>query len=94
MRAGIAAPKLVRDRALVPRVPEREEEADGDRLRVELRQRLEVERLELAVPPDATSNADAALQRDERLGMLCAGPVEVRARLAPEVKQVLEARRA
>ena len=75
------------------RVPEREEQADGDRLGVELGKRLQVERLELAVPPDPPSNADAALERDERLGMLGAGPVQMRARLAPEVEQVLEALR-
>ena len=82
-----------RDLLFVLRLPECEEQAHGDRVGVELGERLQVERLELAVPPDAPSNADTALERDEWLGMLGAGPVQMRARLAPEVEQVLEALR-
>ena len=51
-RAGQAAPQLVRDRLLVARVAEREEQADGDRLRVDCGQRVEVERPQHAVRPD------------------------------------------
>ncbi len=91
---GMPATKLGRDRLLVPPVPKREEETDGDRLRVQLRQRCEIERLQLAVPPDATAYADRAFERDERLRMLRAGPVEMGAGLASQVEDVLEARRA
>ena len=41
--------------------------------------------------PDAPADADAALERDERRRVLGARPVEVRARLAAEVEEVLEA---
>ena len=49
VRVRQAAPHLGGDRALVRRVAVRVEQADRDRLGVELRQRVEVERLELAV---------------------------------------------
>ena len=81
--AGMAAAKLGCDRLLVAVVPESEEETDGDRLRVELGKRCEIERLQLSVPPDATAHADRALERNERLRMLRAGPVQVRTGLAP-----------
>ena len=80
--SGIAAPKLGRDRLLVAAVPEREEEADGDRLCVELGKRCEIERLQLSVPPDATAHADRALERNERLRMLGARPVQMRTSLS------------
>ena len=49
MRIGVAAAQLARDGLLVGRVTEGEQQADGDRLGVERRQRLEVERLDLTV---------------------------------------------
>ena len=88
----MAPPQLGRDGLLVRRVAEREEEADGDRLRLaELGERVEVERLELALRPEPAADAVAALERHERLRMLGAEAVEVRARLAPQVEQMLEA---
>ena len=85
--------QLARDGLLVRRVAKREEEADRDRLGlVELGERVEVERLELALRPEPAPDAVAPLERDERLRMLGAEAVEVRARLAPQMEQVLEAR--
>ncbi len=89
---GVAPPELRRHGSLVRRVAEREEEAHGDRLRLAERgQRREVERLELAVRPDPPADAVTPLERDERLGVRRARPVEVRARLPAQVQQVLEA---
>ena len=85
---------LVRDEALVRRVPEGEEEADRHGLRVELRERVEIEWLDHALWADALVDADAALERDERLGVAVAQAVEVRARLATQVEHVLEPGRA
>ena len=73
------------------RVAEREEEADGDRLCVDLAQGLEVERAKHALRTDALGDSEAALQRHERLGVVLAEPVEVRSGLAAEVEEVLEA---
>ena len=85
-------PQLLRDRPLVRGVAEREEQADRDRLdAVELRQRVELERLEHAVGPDPLADAVTALERDERLRVRRAEPVELRAVLPPQVEQVLEA---
>jgi hypothetical protein len=89
-----AAPHLLRDEALVRGVAKREEEADRHGLRIERRQRPQVERLDDALRPDALVDADTALQRHQRLGMLLAQAVEVRPRLAAEVEDVLEPRRA
>ena len=94
VRVGVPSAELGRDLALVAVVAEGEEEADGDRLGVELGQRREVERLQLALRPDPAADADAALERHERLGVLRARPVEVRPGLAAEVEEVLEARRS
>ena len=56
---------------------------------------LEVERDERRRPgPIRSRDADAALERDERLGVRRAQPVEVRASLPAEVQQVLEPRGA
>ena len=52
---------------------------------------LEVERDELAVRAGSTTDPDAALERHERRRMLGARPIEVRARLAAEMQDVLEA---
>ena len=93
MRVGQATPQLGRDRELVARIAEREERADGDRLGIDVGQRVELERLEHAVRPDALADAVGPLERDERLRMLGAQPVEMRARLPAKVKQVLEAGR-
>jgi hypothetical protein len=75
----------------VRRVAE-EEKRDGDRVGIDGRQRVESERLELAVGADPSLHADAALERDEGSWMFRAGPVQVRSRLAAEVEDVLEAR--
>jgi hypothetical protein len=94
VRRRKSLPKVLDDMTLVGRVPKREEEAHRDRLGVELRHRLEVELLEDAVWPDALADGVAALEWNERLGVSGAEAVEVRPRLAPEVKYVLEAGRA
>ena len=67
MRVRQPPPNLLGHEPLVGRVAEREEEADRHRLGVELRERVEVERLDDAVRADALVDADAALERDERL---------------------------
>ena len=82
VRARHPAPQLGRDRPLVVGPVEREEQAHGYGLRLDLGQRLEVERLEHAVRADALAHAEAALERHERLGMARAEAVEVRAILA------------
>ena len=88
-------PHLRGDRTLVRRIAKGEEQADRDRLHVvaEHRQRVELERRDQALGPDPLAHAVAALQRDERLGVRIAQPVQVRAVLAAQVKQVLEALR-
>ena len=73
------------------RVAEGEEKRDGDRVGIDGRQRVECERLELALGADPALHADAALERDEGSWMFRAGPVQVRSRLAAEVEDVLEA---
>ena len=91
-RARQAPPQLLRDGPLVRGVAEREKQADRDRLdAVEVRQRVELERLEHAVGADPLADAVTALERDERLGVRRAEPVELRAVLPPQVEQVLEA---
>ncbi len=85
-----APSQLIGDRRLVSRIAKREQRADSDRLGVELRQRVEVERHEHAVGPHPLAHAVAVLESDEWLGMLGAEPVEMGAGLAAEMKQVLE----
>src|SRR5207247_7805633 len=80
------------DRALVCRVPVGVQKADRDRFRVEVRQRVELERRELAGGDDASANADTALEGNERLGMRLAEAVERSTVLTSEVQQVLEPR--
>ena len=89
-----APPHLLRDESLVRRVAKGEQEADRHSLGVERGQRAEVERLDDSLRADALVDADAAVERDERRGMLLAQPVEVGPRLAAEVEDVLEAGRA
>ena len=84
-------PQLVRDGALVPVLPVGVKQADRDRISLDLRQRRKVERLQLAVRPHPSVHPVAALERHERLRPVRARPVELRARLAPQVQQVLEA---
>ena len=92
MHVRAAAAQRLRHRLLVRGVAEREQEADGDRLGAfEVGQRADVERHEHPVRPDALAHAVAALERDERRRQLVAEPVQVRARLPPQVEQVLEA---
>ena len=74
-------------------VPEREEQADRDRVGVDRGQRVQVERRDLPVRPQTPRDAHAALERYERLGVLGARSVEVRTRLPPQMEEVLEAGR-
>src|SRR5581483_9336317 len=84
--------QLRRHGALVRGVAEREEQADRDRLRVaDVRNRAEIERLQLAVRAETPTHAEAALERDERLRVRLAESIQVCARLAAQVEQVLEA---
>jgi hypothetical protein len=89
-RVGQPAPQLGGELALVTLVAEREEQADGDCVSIDLGQGLEVEWAQHPLGPDALGNCDAALQRHERLGVVLAEPVEVRPRLAPQMEDVLE----
>src|SRR5207237_385492 len=93
VRFRIPQPELLDHSALVPGMPEREEEADADRLGVEVGQRRQVERLELARRAHAAPDADATLERYERRRVLLAGAIEVRPRLPAELEEVLEALR-
>ena len=91
VRGRIATPQLLGDTTLGLGVAEREEERDGDRLRVDLRERVEVERDELAVRAGSSAHADAALERNEWRRVVDARAVEVRAGLSAQVEDVLEA---
>jgi hypothetical protein len=84
-------PQLVADGALVSVVAERKEQADGDRVRVDLGERREVKRLDDAARAQPLPHAEGPLERDEGLGMSGAEPVEVGRVLAPQVERVLEA---
>jgi hypothetical protein len=90
MRVRQPAPDLLGDRVLVRRVSEREEQTDRDRLGIELGQRRQVDGREHALGADPLAYSEAALQRNERLGVVVAQPVEVRPRLAAQVQMVLE----
>jgi hypothetical protein len=85
-----APAELVRHGQLVRGIAEREEKADGDRLRVDLGQGVEVELLQDALRADPLVHAVAAIERHERLGMVGAQSIEMRARLAAELEEVLE----
>ena len=89
-----AAAQLGGDGLLVARIPKREEQGDRHGLHVDLRQGAEIELLEHTFRADALAHAVAALQRDERIRMALAEPVEMRPGLTAEVQKVLEARRA
>jgi hypothetical protein len=82
--------QLVRDRELVGRVAEREEQADGDRLRVDLWQRPQIQGLDNTVRPDPLSHAVAALERHERRRMVSTESIQMRAVLAAQMQQLLE----
>ena len=84
------ASQLRHDCTLVRRVAVCVQQTHGNRVRVEVRKRAEVERLELALRADATANAVAALERDERLRPVRARTVELGPRLSPQMKEVLE----
>src|SRR5881394_2357030 len=86
----MSAAELVRDRPLVRRIAEREQQADGDGVDV-ADVRYVPERLELSVRPDAAADAVAALERHERRGMPRTQAIEVRARLPAQVEKMLEA---
>ena len=87
----IAAAQLARHRLLRGVVPKGEEQRDGDRLGIDIRQRAEVERDELALRAGSTTDPDAPVERYERRRMLGARPIEVRAGLPTEMKDVFEA---
>ena len=89
---GHPAPQLLRDRALVRRIAEREQQADRDGLGVHLCERAEIELLQHALRPDPLAHAEAALERHERLGMVGAQAVEVGPVLSTQVEEMLEAR--
>jgi len=91
MGIGISAAKLRRDRLLVPSVPKREQETDGDRLGVELRERREIEWFELAVSRDAAAYADTALERRKWFWVLGARSIKVGAGLTSQMENVFEA---
>src|SRR5581483_12192336 len=80
VHAGMTPPQLVRDRALVRRIPKREQEAHGDGVDLAHVRDLP-ERLELAAGAETSAHAVAALERDERLRMLRAQAIEMRTRL-------------
>ena len=87
---GQAASQLRGELTLVARVTEREEEADGDGLGLDLAQGLEVERAKHPLRTDPLGDSEAALQRHQRLGVVLAEPIEMRSRLPAEVEEVLE----
>src|SRR6266511_1831793 len=89
-RSRQPSPQLAYDRLLVARVAKREEEADRDRLSVDLGERLEIERAKHPFRPNALTDSEAALEGHERLWMILAQPVEMCARLAADVEDVLE----
>jgi hypothetical protein len=62
----VAPTELRRHGPLRLAVAKREEERDGDRVRLDLGQRVEVERDELAVGADTAPDAEATLERDDR----------------------------
>ena len=77
------APQLLGNSLLVRRVAEREQQADGNGLRVHVRKRRQIERHEHALRPDSLPDAVTAIERDERRGQLVAEPVEVGPGLPP-----------
>ena len=81
MRAGPPAPQLVDDRALVRRIAVRMEQAHRHCVGVDVRQRVEIERLELPVRAHAPAHSVGAFERDERLGPGRARAVQMRTRL-------------
>ena len=85
-----ASSQLAGDRRLVGRVAEREQRADRYRFSVDVRQRVELERHEHPVRPHPLAHAVAVPESNERLGMLGTQPVEVRAVLPAQMKQMLE----
>jgi hypothetical protein len=87
----MAPAQLRRHGSLRRAVAKGEEERDGDRVRLDLGQRLEVERYELAAGTCAPANAEAALERDKGRSVLGARAVEVRAGLTAQMQEVLEA---
>ncbi len=90
---GVATAELPSDGLLVRGILEREQQADGDRLRVDPGQGREVERDDDAVPTDPLAYPHASLQRNQRLGVVEIEPVQMRTILSAQVQQVLEALR-
>ena len=72
------------------RIAKREQETDGDRVDVADVGNLS-ERLELTRRAEPPAHPVAALERNERLGMLRTQPVQMRARLPAQVQEMLEA---
>src|SRR5438309_9708059 len=72
----------------------RDRQSDSNSQCDDLGQRAEVELAQHSLRPDALLDPDAALERDERLRVRRARPIEVRAGLATQVEKMLEAGRA
>ena len=80
------APELFGDRTLVRRVAVGMQETDRNGIGIDLRQRVEVQGLELARRAHAPAHAVRALERHERFRPGSARPVEVRTRLPAQVQ--------
>ena len=82
--------QLVCDGDLVTGIAKRKEKADRNCVDIpDVGQGFEIECLQLAVGPEPSADAVAALERHERVGVLRAQAVQVRARLPAQVQQVL-----
>ena len=80
------------DALLVRGIAEGEQEADRDRLDVaEIGHRREVEWSDDAVRSDPLLDAEAAIDRHERLAVLGVEPIQMRSRLSSQVQEMLEA---
>src|SRR5580765_3965728 len=85
-------PQLLRHRELVRGIAEGEKQAHGHRLHVaKLRQRAEIERLELAVGTESSRDAVTVRELDHGVGVARARAIEVRPRLPPQMEEMLEA---
>ena len=80
------AAQLLGDSPLMLRVAIRMQQADRDRIRLDVRQGRQIERLCLTLGREATAHAVAALERHERLGPVGARPVQLGPRLAPQMQ--------
>ena len=83
--------QLGHDGLFVRRVPEREQEADRDRLRVDRPERGQVELRHDPLRAQPAAHPVTPFERNHRRRVGLAEPVEVRACLPSEVEEVLEA---